>query len=208
MDSPDFKNLSGNHLQLIKGSAISPAVARERGYRTIDSILELEKLGFAQSQRLVPGLLIPLYGVDGRLFGYQLRPDQPRILDRRVAKYEILHGLRMAIDVPPRCHPSLADPAIPLFITEGVRKADSAVSQSLCCIDLLGVWGWRGTNDKGGKIALPDWENIALNGRTAFIVFDNDVMTKRPVYLALTRLKRFLESRGVKVLVIHLPEEL
>ncbi len=34
-----------------------------------------------------------------------------------------------------------------LFITEGARKADAAVSKSLCCVDLLGVWNWRRRSD-------------------------------------------------------------
>ena len=46
----------------------------------------------------------------------------------------------------------------------------------MCCIDLLGVWSWRGTNSDGGIAALPDWDYIALNGREVYIVFDSDVM--------------------------------
>ena len=34
------------------------------------------------------------------------------------------------------------------------RKVDAAVSHGLCCIGVPGVWGWRGTNAKGGKAAL------------------------------------------------------
>ena len=201
--------IHAHHQKLISASAISAEVAGECGYRTITSHEDLRSLGFSIGQQvLVPGLLIPLHGADGRIFGYQLRPDQPRILEGRIAKYETLAGLRMAIDVPPRCRPSIANPSIPLFITEGVRKADSAASQGLCCVDLLGVWGWRGTNDRGGRTALPDWENIALNGRTVYIAFDSDVTSKKSVRMALRRLKGFLESRGARVSIIYLPEAL
>ena len=111
----------------------------------------------------------------------------------------------MALDVPKLARSWLADPAWPLFITEGVRKADAAVSKDLCCIALLGVWNWRGTNEHGGKIALPDWESIALNGRDVYAVFDSDVMVKRPVHQALARLKGFLECTGAHVWLIYLP---
>jgi hypothetical protein len=57
------------------------------------------------------------------------------------------------------------------------------------------VWNWRGTNEHGGKTALPEWEYVALNDRDVYIVFDSDVMLKPQVYDALARLKPFLESR-------------
>ena len=94
---------------------------------------------------------------------------------------------------------------MPLFITEGARKADAAVSQGACCVALLGVWNFRGTNEYGGKVALPDWESVALNGRDVHVVFDSDVMLKVGVHAALARLKPFLESRSARVSVIYLP---
>lgn len=62
-------------------------------------------------------------------------------------------------------------------------------------MSLLGVWNWRGTNDQGGKVALPKWELIALNDRQVHIVFDSDVMLKPQVHAALVRLKNFLEVK-------------
>jgi hypothetical protein len=62
-------------------------------------------------------------------------------------------------------------------------------------VSLLGVWNWRGTNERGGKMALPEWELIALNDRQVYIVFDSDVMLKPQVHVALVRLKHFLEVK-------------
>ena len=136
---------------------------------------------------------------------YQSRPDTPRIKHGKPLKYETPAKARMAVDVPPCARGLLEDPSRPLFITEGVRKADAAVSKGLCCIDLLGVWNWRGTNDWGGKTALPDWEHIALNGREVYICFDSDVMLKPAVHEAMARLKAFLESRKASVRLVYLP---
>jgi len=111
----------------------------------------------------------------------------------------------MVVDVPPPARSWLGDPQRPLFITEGVRKADAAVSRGLCCSALLGVWNWRGSNADGGKLALPDWESIALKARRIYLVFDSDIMEKAPVYQALSRLKAFLAHRGADVWVIYLP---
>ncbi|MEI6914775.1 MAG: DUF3854 domain-containing protein [Armatimonadota bacterium] len=194
------------HADLIGASAISPQVSAERQYRSVSSKAEIRKLGFSESQSIAPTLLIPIYDVQGELCLYQHRPDTPRIRSGKALKYETPAGSKMRIDVPPRCGQSLCDPKIPLWITEGVRKADSAVSHGLCCIDLLGVWNWRGTNDQGGKTALPDWESIALNGREVNICFDSDVVTKPQVADALMRLKQFLESRRARVSIIKLSD--
>ena len=67
------------------------------------------------------------------------------------------------------------------------------------------MWNWRGTNEKGGKTVLPDWESIALNDRRVFLVFDSDAMEKQGVHAALERLERFLKSRGALVKIVYLP---
>jgi Domain of unknown function (DUF3854) len=53
----------------------------------------------------------------------------------------------------------------------------------------------RRTNEHGGRVALPEWEHIALNERQVYIVFDSDVMLKLQVHAALARLKAFLEAK-------------
>lgn len=153
----------------------------------------------------VPALLVPIHNVSGETTLYQLRPDGPRIKDGKALKYETPLKARMALDVPPGVRAHLGNPGMPLFITEGVRKADAAASKGLCCVALLGVWNWRGTNGDGGKVALPDWESVALNGRQTYIVFDSDVMLKPEVHGALARLKGFLEQRGASVAPVYLP---
>ena len=116
---------------------------------------------------------------------YQIRPDSPRIREGKVIKYEMPAGSRMALDVHPFGLPKLADPTVPLWVTEGIKKGDCLVSRGCCAIALLGVWNWRGTNDYGGKTALADWEFIALHGRQ--------------VYICLVRLRGFLETRGCEI---------
>lgn len=198
------------HQAMLEASGIAPEVGAARGYASVEIKKRLESLGFASSQRRVPGLLIPVYDVHGELATYQLRPDDPRVSDGKPLKYETPTMSRMCLDVPRPARTWLADPRRPLFVTEGARKADAGVSIGLCTVAVLGVWNWRGTNDAGGKVALPDWELVALKdardvGRDVFIVYDSDVMQKRPVYLALCRLKALLESRGAVVRIVYLP---
>jgi hypothetical protein len=174
--------------------------------QAITSKAELERLGFGKAQRNVPALLVPVYGPTGEISLYQSRPDEPRIGKRgKPVRYETPLGASMALDVHPVCRDQLGDPEVPLFITEGIKKGDALVSRDLCAVALIGVWNWRGTNGLGGKTALAEWEYIALNDRKVYVVFDSDVMEKKEVYAALSRLKSFLEHRGAKVLLIYLP---
>jgi hypothetical protein len=193
------------HAALLVASAISPEVAAARGYRSVTKKAVLKRYGFGETQRRVPGLLIPVCNAWGEMMLHQLRPDEPRAKDGKALKYETPRGARMALDVPPAARDHLDDPSWPLFITEGARKADAAVSQGLCCVSVCGVWGWRGTNGKGGTVALPDWELVALNRRQVYLVFDSDVTVKPQVQQALARLRSFLQARGAEVLVCLLP---
>jgi hypothetical protein len=201
----DAPVLLPHHRQLIDNSGITDAVARDRGYRSVTTKAELRRLGFAASQCRVPCLLLPVHGVTGEIVSYQIRPDEPRIRDGKLLKYETPARSRMVLDVPPLARAMLGKPDIPLIVTEGIRKADAAASHGLCCIALLGVWNWRGSNSSGGKVALPDFEAIALNGRDVSLCFDSDVITKPQVRQALERLSAFLASRGATVKVLLLP---
>jgi hypothetical protein len=120
-------------------------------------------------------------------------------------KYETPVGQRNGIDVPPGVGPLLDDPAIQLWVTEGAKKADAAAVRGLACVSLPGVWSWRGTNSNGGKTAVADWHDIALNGRKVVLAFDSDVVTKKAVAHALGELARYLESKGAAVAYCHLP---
>jgi putative DNA primase/helicase len=197
------------HAELLAASGISFEVAEARRYRSADTKAQLERDGFTRVQRRPPGLLLPTWSpIKREIVGWQLRPDDPRVDQkrRRVVKYETASERSVVVDAHPFTWDRLGDPDTPLFVTEGIRKADAAISVGLCCVALLGVWNWRGSNDKGGTTALPEWEAIALNNhRRVYIVFDSDVATKPEVRQALGRLKGFLEARGAEVFVVYLP---
>lgn len=199
-------HLSAAHRDMLIGSAIHTDVAAARGYRTITTKADLARLGFAGSQRMTPTLLVPLWDAHRQPSLYHHRPDSPRIgKTGKSVKYEFPAGARMIVDVHPFIRNEIRNPNIPLFITEGAKKADAAISAGLCCVGLIGVWNFRGTNEFEGKTALTCWESIALNGRDVYICYDSDVMLKRSVHDALSRLGGFLEHRGANVAYIYLP---
>ena len=197
---------AAQHVAKLVASGISPETKHARHYTTVTEKATLERAQFSASQRRVPGILIPLHGVNGTTAGYQYRPDTPRTRKGKPVKYETRTGQRNVIDVPPACHRDIDDPTVDLWITEGPIKADAAATAGLCCVALLGVYGWRGRNDVKGLVALPDWERIALNGRRVVLAFDSDSLTKVQVHDALTRLAAFLQGRGASVDYLHLAD--
>jgi hypothetical protein len=198
--------LISQHAAKLRSSAVAPDVATERGYRTVDSRADLKRHGFGYGQaQLHPALLIPLRTVWNQPGGYQIRPDSPRVNRGKVAKYETRQGERMVIDCHPRVRPVLADPSIPLIVTEGPIKAGAIVSAGGHALALLGVWNFRGKNDLGAVTDLPDLGQVAWKARRVLICFDSDVTVKSPVQMACARLKALLERQGAEVLVVYLP---
>lgn len=198
------------HAELLRASAISPEVARERGYVSVDSKSQLAPFKDWQ-RRNIPGLLIPIHDTTGAIATWQYRPDKPRVTKAkkpRTVKYETPADSRLVLDVPPRIREQLDDPKVALWITEGARKADAAVSAGLCCVALAGVDAWQGTNDKGGKTALADWKDVALNGRRVYLAFDSDAASKPDVAGALERLGLWLATRKADVRYCYLPDVL
>ncbi|HAW50771.1 MAG TPA: hypothetical protein DCX54_00345, partial [Flavobacteriales bacterium] len=212
-------SLSQSHFVMLHGSAIKDEIITARGYKTTTDENELRELGFSSGQRRVPGLLLPLWTTDGQIGFYVYRPDNPRVVENRkkknpdgthpgrVIKYEMPKGEGVRLDCPPTCQPLLADPSIPLWITEGQKKADALASAGLCAIAILGVWNFVGKNAHGGVTFLSDWQYVALNGRNVRLIFDSDLMTKRQVQQSLDRLREHLQRKGANVDVVYLPHQ-
>ncbi len=199
--------LTSHFSHLNEGSGINIDVIKERGYRSILEKIELEKLGYSGVQERVPGILIPLWGVEGKEAGYQYRPDNPRLDGKgRPVKYESLPGSTNHLDCPPRCQKLIGNPQVPLWITEGSKKADALASHGACAVSLTGVWGFKGKNEFGGKTFITDWNFIALNERTIYLTFDSDILTKELVRKALEYLVEYLRRKDARVLVVYLPQ--
>ncbi len=207
------------HLEQLHASAISLEVAAGRGYRSATTRRELKALGFSPSQQEViheaarsaepaAALVVPLWWTDPTApILHQVRPDRTRCASGsgKAIKYETPAKAGCKLDVHPSMREALGAAEVPLLITEGAKKGDAAATVGLCCVSLLGVNSWRGRNEKGGLTALAEWNDVHLKGRTVYLVFDSDVMTKEPVYLALLNLRAWLQSKGADILVVYLP---
>jgi hypothetical protein len=201
---------TAHYTMLAQESGIIDEVIAERGYRSIDGAsgyTELKALGFSKPQATPStGLLLPLHTTDGQQPLMIYRPDQPQPdSNGRLKKYLLPKGAGVRLDCPPRCQPSLADPTIPLWLTEGQKKADALASHGAVALCLLGVWNFKGKNAVGGITLLADWDYVALNGREVRLVFDSDVVTLLSVRKALERLTEHLSRKGAAVRMVYLP---
>lgn len=208
-DDP-IERLLPQHAQYLIDRAIIDDVARERKYVSAGTRAQLRDLGFPERQQLAPALVVPLNSAQGQRSTYQIRPDQPRSVDGRIAKFELAAGSSAVIDVPARMNrmptPRIKDASEPLIFTEGAPKADAAAGIDLCCAALVGVWGVIVGTPEGSTAISTDLREFALKGRTVYLGFDSDQMRKRQVYYALKVLREILESYGAKVSIIYLPD--
>jgi hypothetical protein len=190
---------------MLQDSAIIPEVSRARGYQTITRKSALRGYGFNPEQCRTPTLLIPVYDARGRLITYQARPDEPRI-DRHAGavEYDVCPGRQFALDAPLSCLCLLSDPSTPIYITDEVFKADSAASQGLCCVDLVGLGPALNDYDVERRLSSGDWDGIALYNRVIRFVYDADSTHRPETRSAFATLQEFLWSRHARIQRINL----
>jgi len=188
-----------HHRQVLDESGITPEIVAERGYYTARRGSEVPEV-FEDYQRR-PGLVIPMYSPDGITQSYQLRPGRAR---KNGPRYETPAGSEVIVDVHPRMLEEVRDGDEDLWITEGCKKGDSLTSRGLPVISLAGVWMWCVPKARP-YVLKPCFDWVRLDGRTVYVVFDNDVMVKATVQQALEAFVAALEDRGADVLVVYLP---
>ncbi len=212
--------LEDKHRTLLRSSAISDTVIAERGYyslapgdTTAASVLLNVKPATVKPAMHEGALVIPLRRLgDDTPYAHVIRPDLP-VTDSKgkTRKYLYPSGMTNIFDVLPRHRDNLGNPARPAWFTEGAKKGDAlttAFGDSIAAISLNGVYGWRATNEDGGKVASPDMQHIALNGRDVIICPDGDYKTNPNVQKAVNAFARLLASRAdTSVYVCNLPQD-
>jgi P4 family phage/plasmid primase-like protien len=218
-------SLSAEHVrELAESSAIDAQVIAERGYVTVprpraglhdaygrDSREQLKAQGFPswaiREDFYFPGLLIPQYTPAGTRYAGQFKPF--RAVPNREGKPQRYASAKgpSRLDVHPRWStlggelvPPIQDATRRLWITEGVKKADSLTSRGEVTVALAGVYNWRGTH-----ATLGDWEDVKLRGREVVVCFDADAITKPHVAQAMARLGKWLRFKGAAKVWYALP---
>jgi DNA polymerase-1 len=179
----------------IVGSGISAAVAAGRGYR---SLLTPEDWRGLAVRKAPTGLHIPSYDIHGANGTYQVRYDVPLVVDGAERKYGTPKGQGVVIDVHPLIRDKARDRTEPLWIVEGVRKADAGISREYTCVGMAGAnMGYTAT-DEGPRLR-PDFDAMALDGRTVYVCLDSDSWHNPDLYKMCRTFCRLLARKGARV---------
>ncbi len=203
-------DLSAAHATVLRASAVDFVRVQERQYRSIPAETavsgpvgtELTRLGFSTAHVAhacrTGALVVPVFDVYGDVVSAQLRFDDPWSgKDGKAFRYTGPRGAGVRLDFGPT--PTEADD--PLWITEGVKKADALASLGLRAVAMPGVWNFKdrehGTN--------PDMDALP-KGPTVRVVFDADAADKPGVAKAQETLVNWLRTaKDATVTVAVLP---
>lgn len=184
----------------------------------------------------VEGFLLPYYGLDRQPTKHYRVKVLHSLNGAKPPKYLQPKATGNHIYVPPTLHdlePRWAsDTDVPLFITEGEKKALAAVQAGLACIAVGGVFSWRThihsiergvvrveekagrrivhVDDRGEKAyrteVAPELDEIIWPGREVILIFDSDAETNPEVQRACFEFANWLAERGALPVQISLAD--
>lgn len=196
--------LLDHHRHDLEASGLSPETIAAAGIYSAPEPETREILGFGVG----PGWVIPYPGTENGARPFcRVKPDTPPVWNGKPAKYLSPKGSRNRLYVPPILSGErVRDPGVPLYVTEGEKKALKAVQEGVYCVGLAGVDAWRTRADDGRSVPIADLDQITWRGRTVTIVFDSDLAWKPEVQRAEFALACELRSRGAVVQAVRIPQ--
>jgi len=171
MTNNPFTHLSQEHYADPKKSGLSDETIIGAGFksvypRDINKIFGYETYAKSMYEIPYPGTDYSRYKMfydEADKINLKTGDERPKYLAKKDS------GNRLYI--PTKVRAILKDLSIPLYITEGEKKSLKACQEGLYCIAISGLWNWK-VKDQDGLI--PDFDQIALGGRTVYLVPDND----------------------------------
>ena len=207
----DSAPLSPEWTDYLAARGVTPEAARARGYREVHGGNPLDgdyanTYGFPKVRG---GLLIPLHPLlGGEAYQLRFKPGSEP-LDRKgnPRKFDTPGGQRNVMATSPLTRDLLDAPRQAIVIAEGITRVDAVAPLGIPAVGIPGVWSWRGTNAKGGKTALADFDSLAIEGNIFILAYDADMRTNADVNAAALRLATLLLGRGAaSVCTLALPD--
>jgi hypothetical protein len=206
------RKLLKNHIDDLRRSGLSDDTIKvSRVFSLTDPTAISRHLGWEHpAANLGPCLVFPFLDLAGKeTTYYRVRPDRPRVIDGKTAKYESPLGKPNEVYLTPRAREVAADSRVELLFTEGEKKALAADQAGCACVGLVGVWGWGRKEKEGERPELhPDIKAMNLKSRTVYIVYDSDAVYKNNVRAAEWFFALALDAAGANVKVVRIPTKL
>lgn len=187
-----------DHLAELRKSGLSDETIAAMGARSL-TMAELQTvLGYSPNGTR-SALALPYPGLN--FARYKLFPPA-RGTDGHSIRYLQAKDSGVHLYVLPAARCVLPDSSVPIYYTEGEKKAAKAAQDGFPCIGLGGLWNWLETGTVSG---IAELDAIAHVNREEIIVPDSDVWTRPDLLRAVYALGKELEARGARVNVLVLP---
>jgi hypothetical protein len=196
--------LAPEHHDDLAHSGLTTETIRAHFIRAVPPTMLPTLLGFPVAA-IRSALLFPFRSPDGGFFDHIRLKVFPPFTDARGRAVKYL-GPK---DAPPRLYfttgslPALPDARVPLWVVEGAKKALAVGQLGLPAIGFEGIEGWHA---KGTSTLLPDFEALALSGRTIELLPDGDWQTNPNVARGVRRFSAALGLRGAQPRIVVLPD--
>jgi hypothetical protein len=202
------RTLAPEHYADLHKSGLSDDTIRDAGIKSVPLDQINKKLG-----NNIDGI-ISMYEIpfDDNYSRYKVFYEQGKEFKKdgdKKPKYLARQGSSNRLYIPAAAKSILDDVNIPLEIIEGEKKTLKACQGGLHCIGITGLWNWK---VKDNYELIPDFNEIALDGRTVYLVPDNDWLLpnrkgeRKNLKQAVHRLAYLLIDRGAKVYLRELPQ--
>src|SRR5579872_7128816 len=147
--------LDAHRAHLRQSGLTDEAIASAQIFSVTDPRQAAALLNWSKSPPFTSSIGIPIFDVKGDRVLTVLRPDKPRMKDEKPVKYEWPNERPSRLYFPPLVPPtSWRDAAVPLLITEGVKKSLAAAQYGAACLAASGVWMFH---DSAHKKATKEW---------------------------------------------------
>lgn len=193
-----------DHIKDLEKSGLSQKTILEAGIKSVPTDQIEKKLGY-EIYGIESLYEIPFDDQYSRFRIFYIEGEGFQMDGKKKPKYLTKKKSGNKIYFPPMFDSSiLMDTSIPVYITEGEKKALKACQEGLNCIAIPGLWNWK-VKDKNELIA--DFDMIKLENRIVYLVPDSDFRNpKKNLFDAVNRLGRLLIDKEVKVFWKEFPE--
>lgn len=195
------------HLEDVRKSGLSDETIISQGIKSLRP-KDIDRLIGYSIPGLISAYIIPFKDGYYRLKVFYASGQERYADGRKKPRYIQPKGSVNRLYIPLPVLPILDDISIPLYITEGEKKALKATQEGLPTIAITGLWNWK---QSGTEDLIPDFDLITWQGRTVYLIPDSDWLEAgtdgkpRNLKDAVLRLCWKLQKRGAKTNIVMLP---